>query len=240
MRRRASDVLTDPELADLLGGDFELVAIADAIAETRPIRSLPRRRTLLVAAAVVATVLLASVPALAALTSLIDFSDAPRAEGPVVWDFAELEQQAPPEMDPRVNAEEARRVDIPIAGSDTITVYLAPTRTDGFCLEIVDHTLGCDSHRTVPVEIGLSAPRLDGGPAVVYGWLHDPGASLVDVKTARGASQSTHPVRITAPINASIFVVRIDDVAKAFPIEVVVIDQTGNPIATRVIERPPS
>jgi hypothetical protein len=239
MRRQAPDVLTDPELAELLRSDFELLAIADAIAETRPIRSLPRRRTLLVAAAVAATVLLASVPALAALTSLIDFSDAPKAEGPVVQDFADLEQQAPPGMDPRVNAEEARRVDIPIAGSDTITVYVAPTRTGGFCVEIINHTLGCDPRRTVPVEIGLSAPRLDG-PAVVYGWLHEPGAFSVDVKTAEGAPQSTQPVRITAPINASIFVVRIDDVAKAFPIKVVVNDQTGRPIATKAIERPPS
>lgn len=240
MRRQAPNVLTDPELAELLCSDFELLAIADAIAETRPIRSLPRRRTLLVAAAVAATVLLAAVPAVAALTSLIDFSDAPKAEGPVVRDFADLEQQAPPGMDPRANADEARRVDIPIAATDTIPVYLAPTRTGGFCLEIVDHILGCDPRRSVPVEIGFSAARLDSGPAVVYGWVYDPGASSVDVKTARGAGQRARPVRITAPINASIFVVRIDDVAKAFPIQVLVTNEAGEPIATKIIGRPPA
>jgi hypothetical protein len=240
MKRRRTKVLADPELVELLGHDPELLAIADAIAETQPVDEAPRRRTVLIAAAVAAVVLLVALPALAAFTSVIDFSNAPKAEDPVVRDFEDLEQQAPPGMDPQVIADETRRIDLPLTAADTITIYLAPTRTGGFCLEIVGHTLGCDPRHTVPVEIGFSAPRLDSGPAVIYGWLHDPGASSVDVKTARGARRRPQLVRITAPINASIFVVRIDDVAKAFPFEVVVSDETGKPIATKVIERPPS
>lgn len=239
MRRRKTNVLADTELVELLGHDPELLAIADAIAETQPTAHGRRFRPVLVAAAVVAGLVLLALPAIAAFTPLIDFSHAPRATGPVVRTFEELRHQAPPGMDPRVVADQARRLDIPLAGTDKAVMYVAPTRTGGFCFEIVGHTIGCDPDRTVPVEIGFSAARLDAGPAIVYGWIYDADASSATVTTAKGAQQKAQLVRITAPIDASVFVAPIDDIGDALPITVDVTNTTGESVATKVIEAPP-
>lgn len=239
MRRRKTTVLTDTELVELLGHDPELLAIADAIAETQPAAHGPRFRPLLVAAAVAAGLVLLALPAVAAFTPLIDFSHAPRATGPVVRTFEELRHQAPPGMDPRVVAAQARRLDISLAGTDKKVIYVAPTRTGGFCFEIVGHTIGCDPNRTIPVEIGFSAARLDGGPAIVYGWIYDADASSATVTTAKGAQQKAQLVRITAPIDASVFVAPIDDIADALPITVTVTNTAGESVATKLIKAPP-
>lgn len=240
MRRRRTNVLADTELVELLGHDPELLAIADAIAETQQIEHPSRRRTVVIAAAVAAAVLLVALPALAAFTPLIDFSEAPKAEGPIVREFEDLTQQAPPGMDPRVIADEARRIEIPLSGTDTTVVYVAPTQTGGFCFEIVGHTLGCDPNRTVPVEIGFAAARLDGGGAVVYGWLYDPSASSATVTTADGTQQQALLVRVTSPIDASFFLVPIDDIADALPITATVTNTEGRSVATKLIEAPPA
>ncbi len=238
MRRRKPNVLADPELVDLLHHDPELLAIADAIAETQPVEHRSHRRTVLLAAAVAGALLVLALPAVAAFTTLIDFSDAPKADDVVVRDFDRLEQQAPAGMDPRVIAAEARRIDLPLTGRDRTAVYLAPTRTGGFCLEIVGLTLGCDATRSLPAEIGLAAPGL-AERAIVYGWLHDPRAAAAVVTTARGTTHRAQLVRVTAPIDASLFVVPVDDLSTALPIDVVVTDTAGEPIATKTIPIPP-
>jgi hypothetical protein len=239
VKRRKADVLADPELVELLGRDPELLAIADAISETQSPERPSRRRNLLIAAAVAAAILLVALPAIAAFTPLIDFSTAPKAEGPVVRDFKDLQQQAPPGMDPRVIAGETRRLDLPLSGTGKAVIYVAPTRTGGFCIAIIGHTLGCDPTRSVPAEIGFSAPRLDRGAAIVYGWFYDPDASSATVTTAQGSKHTMQLVRISQPIDASVFVARIDDITDALPIRVTVTNAAGETIAAKTIEEPP-
>jgi hypothetical protein len=240
MRRRKANVLNDPELVELLGRDPELLAIADAIAETHGVERSSRRRTTILAAAAAAAIVLITLPALAAFTPLIDFSSAPAAGGPAVRSFEELEREAPPGMDPRVIAQEARRLDLPLPGSGTVAVYVAPTRTGGFCFQIPGATLGCYADRSVATGIGFAATRLDGGPAIVYGWLQDPDAFSAGVTTADGTRQKAPLVRIGPPISVSVFVVPIANVAGALPIAVVVKSSDGKRIHAQTIDRPPA
>lgn len=238
MKRRKTNVLADPELVELLGHDPELLAIADAITQTQPAERARRTRNLLVAAVVATGVLLVALPAIAAFTPLIDFSKAPKATGPVVQRFEDLQRQAPPGMDPRVVAGETRRLEVVLSGADKVVVYVAPTRTGGFCFEIVGHTLGCDPNRSIAAAIGFSAPRLDRGSAIVYGWFHDADASSATVTTAQGSKHEAQLVRISRPIDASVFVALVDEMANALPIRVTVTNTAGETISTQVIPRP--
>lgn len=228
----------DPELVDLLRDDPALLAIADAIAETAAEGGPRRSRRLVVSAAAIVLVLVLSLPAVAAFTSLLDFSQAPRAEGPVVRRFHELERQAPREMDPEVIAEEARRLEIP-TGDATTVVLVAPTRRGGFCYEIVGWAAGCDRDRSIPVGVGYAAPEGDAGEAIVFGWVLDEDAATARVARASGAAESAPLVRISEPIDASFFVATLHEPESGLPLTVRVATASDVTIATRLIERPP-
>lgn len=241
MKRRKVNVLSDPELLELLGHDPELLAIADAIAETqrqsKPARS--RSRQLLLAAAILAGVLLVALPALAAFTSLIDFSTAPPAPAPVVQRFDDLQRQAPPNMDPRVIAAEARRLDLPASGQ-TIPLFLAPTRTGGYCFEYAGYAAGCNADRTIPVAVGFAARSLADEQAIVHGSTLNPAAVTATITPKQGPTQTVKLTRVTAPIDASFFVARIGRPDESLPLRVEFRDRTDRVIATRRIAPPPS
>ena len=240
MKRRKVNVFSDPELLELLGRDPELLAIADAIAETQaqPTASTSRRKHLLLAAAIVAGVLLVALPALAAFTSLIDFSSAPPAPAPVVKRFDDLQRQAPPNMDPRVSANEARRLDLTTTGKP-IALFLAPTRTGGYCFELAGYASGCNADRTTPVGVGFAAQSLTDDQAIVYGSTLDPAAVSATVVTREGSERTIPLTRVTAPIDASFFVTRIGRPDLALPLRVELRDGSGAVIATRQVGSPP-
>lgn len=241
MRRRKVNVLSDPELLELLGHDPELLAIADAIAETQlqPTVARSRRRQLLLVAAILVGILLVALPALAAFTSLIDFSSAPPAPAPVVKRFDDLQRQAPPNMDPRVIANEARRLDLATAGT-TVPLFLAPTRTGGYCFELAGYASGCNAERSVPVSVGFAAPDGIAAPGLVYGSVLDLNAAEAVLTAADGTEREAHLTRVSAPINAAFFAVRIDNPERQLPLTVQIRDNAQQPIAVRTIPRPPT
>lgn len=241
MRRRKVNVLSDPELLELLGRDPELLAIADAIAETQrqPTVARSRRKQLLLVAAILAGILLVALPAIAAFTSLIDFSSAPPAPTPIVERFGDLQRQAPPRMDPRVIATEARRLDLPTTGRP-IALFLAPTRTGGYCFELADYASGCNAARTIPASVGFAAQSLTDEHAIVYGSVLDPAAVSATISTHEGRKQTVPLTRVSAPIGASFFVTRIGRPDEALPVRVELRDGSGRVIATRRIGPPPS
>lgn len=239
MARRRTIVYRDPELADLLRDDPALLAIADAIAETaeegRPRANRPR----LVAAAAVVVALALGLPAVAAFTPLLDFSQAPRAEGPVVRRFQELDRQAPQEMEPGVIADEARRLEIQTTGEAPVVVLVAPARRGGFCYEILGWAAGCDRDRSAPVSVGYAAPDGDAGKAIVFGWILDDDAATATVSSASETTERVSLVRISQPIDAAIFVASLAEHEVRFPVSVRVATASGETIATRVIDGPP-
>lgn len=197
-------------------------------------------RRLLVAAAVMLATLLVVVPALAALTNWVDFSHAPTASAPVVKRFADLSREAPSGLDPRAIATETRRLEIDDAQGKPATLYIAPSEDGGYCLELPElGGPGCNS-RSTRVALGFSARDLAGGPAAIYGAVLDPDAATVSVTTANGQTRTTPLTRVGPPINASFFVVQVDDPAEALPIQVEVRDRDGAALATRTVPRRPS
>jgi hypothetical protein len=241
VRRRKVNVFSDPELLELLGHDPELLAIADAIAETQaePTAVRSTRKQLLLAAAILAGALLITLPALAAFTSLIDFSSAPPASSAVVKRFDDLRRQAPLNMDPRVIAAEARRLELRAAGTP-IALFLAPTRTSGYCFEFAGYASGCNAGRTIPVALGFAAQSLTDDQAIVYGSVLDPAVVSATISTREGVEQTVPLTRVTAPIDASFFVARIGRPDEALPLRVELRDGSDRVIATRRIVTPPS
>jgi hypothetical protein len=241
VRRQKVNVFSDAELLELLGHDPELLAIADAIAETQaqPTAARSRRKQLLLAAAIFAGVLLVALPALAAFTSLIDFSSAPPAPSAAVKRFDDLQRQAPPNMDPRVIASEARRLGLATEGA-TIALFLAPTRTGGYCFEFADYAAGCNADRTIPVAVGFAAQSLTDDQAIVYGSTLDRAAVSATVVTREGSERTVPLTRVTAPIDASFFVTSIGRPDEALPLRVELRDGSDRVIATRRIDSPPA
>jgi len=242
VRRRKVNVFADAELLELLGHDPELLAIADAIAETQgePRVARSRRKQLLLVAAILAGVLLVALPAIAAFTPLIDFSSAPPAPAVVVKRFDDLQRQAPPNLDPRVIANEARRLNLTTTGKP-IALFLAPTRTGGYCFELAGYAAGCNAERTVPVGVGFAAQSLTDDQAIVYGSTLDRSAVSATVVTREGSERTVPLTRVTAPIDASFFVARIGRRPdEALPLRVELRDGSDRVIATRRIESPPA
>jgi hypothetical protein len=239
VRSRKVNVLSDPELIEMLGDDPELLAIADAIAETQhEQKRRPRRKALLLAAAIAALLLLA-VPAIAAFTPLIDFKDAPRAPAAVVERFSDLERQAPPAMDPRAIASEARRLDLTNDGKP-VALFLAPTETGGYCFEIAGNAAGCNADRSLSVSVGFAAPTGTTAPALVYGSVLDPLAVDAVLTAADGTEKTTRVTRVTAPIEAGFFAAWVDEPVTDLPIDVQIRDGDGHTIATGAIPSPPT
>ena len=222
------------------GTNREAPANADAIAETQahvPLRittqaAAPCRRDLRGRPA-------RRAPCAAAFTSLIDFSSAPPAPSAAVKRFDDLQRQAPPNMDPRVIASEARRLGLATEGA-TIALFLAPTRTGGYCFEFADYAAGCNADRTIPVAVGFAAQSLTDDQAIVYGSTLDRAAVSATVVTREGSERTVPLTRVTAPIDASFFVTSIGRPDEALPLRVELRDGSDRVIATRRIDSPPA
>lgn len=198
------------------------------------------RRPLLIAAALLLATLLLAIPALAALTNWVDFSHAPTASAPVVERFADLSREAPSGLDPRAIAAETRRLDMDDLDGEPATLYIAPSEDGGYCLELAGlGGPGCNS-RSTRVVLGFSVRDWGGGPAAVYGAVLDPEAATVRMTTANGQTRTTLLTRVGPPINASFFVVDVDDPSVALPILVEVQNRDGATIASRTVPRGPS
>ncbi len=200
----------------------------------------PSRRPLLIAAALVLAALLLVVPALAALRYWVEFAHAPAAPAPVVEQFDDLAREAPPGLDPGAIAAETRRLEIVDAAGTPSTLYLSPSRDGGYCLELPGFGgPGCNNRGT-PFAVGLAAHSLADTSAVVYGAVLDPGAATVTTTTADGRTTTTPLTRVGPPIDASFFVVPVDDPQNALPILVEVRSADGTATTSRTIPRAPS
>ena len=231
----AAPIFLDAEIRELLGDDPELLAIADAIAETRPPgrRVLRRYHPVLIAAA---AVLLLAGPAYALLRSVVGFSASPPAAGAVVKQFGYLNSSAPIGMSPAVGNGQARHVaDFTLLNGSTLALSVAPTKGGGFCEDWGGIAETCDAARSVPVDLGSAAWKIPDGPSLVFGDVLSADAARVELRWHDGRTLQVPLIRVSSPIDASFYfypVTTTDD----WPVSATAITSDG----TFVAQSPPT
>lgn len=237
-------VFSDAEIIEALGNDPELLAIADAIAQTRPepaAQNRWRREIVFLAAALAAAIV--ALPALAftnVIPGVSNWFSSPKAPRQIALGFDSLGRGAPTGMDPSVIASEARTLmTIRLADDTSARLFIAPTRYGGFCLEIEGLGGGCNAAREITLDAGFAAKRLPQGPAVVYGSAITNQAIEAEIRPAKGQPQRVALTRVSAPIDAGFFVVNLPEPANAFPIQVNLLDDSGDTVDTKTIPAPP-
>lgn len=155
MSRRSQSPLRDNELLAMLVDDPGLLAVADALVASHAVsdaKSQARlhRRQLWLAAAVIASLVaaLAATPALGLVRDIIPFWGAPKAPQPVVVEFASMNTGAPAGMSPQAVADETRAIGQFYFAGRNHTLWAAPTKDGGFCIEWAGGWGGCDTERS--------------------------------------------------------------------------------------------
>lgn len=118
------------------------------------VRRTRRRRALTVVVAVIIAALIVA-PALGLGIPGIDFFAAEKAPPQAVENFDSLSVGAPPGMDPRVIAGEARKLETMTVTGERQTVWVAPTKAGGFCYlwAGAGGGGGCDKLGTTPLSV---------------------------------------------------------------------------------------
>jgi hypothetical protein len=200
----AAPIFLDAEIREVLGHDPELLAIADAIAETRPLgRGIFRRyHPVLIAAA---AVLLLAAPAYALLRSVVNFSASPPAASTVVKQFGYLNEAAPIGMSPAVGNGQARHVaDFTLSNGSTLALSVAPTQGGGFCEDWGGLAETCDAARANPIDLGKAA-KLPDGPIFAFGDILSGDAARVELRWRDGRTVQVPLIRVSSPIDASFY-----------------------------------
>jgi hypothetical protein len=171
------------------------------------------RKPLVVAAVVVALlVVLFATPALGVLLDLIGRTDVPftgkSAPTRVQRTFFDMSLAAPKGMGPQAIASQTRRVGA-LGGR---ALYVAPTRSGGFCWEIARSGGGCGTEGERPLNVIWAMKERRGGPVfveAVMGTISAPAAQTLTVEYRDGTSKRLPFVWVTKPIDAGFFSFRI-------------------------------
>jgi hypothetical protein len=178
------------------------------------IRRRNARRPVIVAAVVAALlVVLFATPAFGVLLDLIGRTDVPfghteKAPVRVQREFFDQSLAAPHGMAPQAIVSETRRVGT-LGGRE---LYLAPTRTGGFCWQL-EHSVGGCNIKTgdVPLSLGWGGlQRRSGGPFLVrqvYGEVFADRAETVTLEYADGTTQQLPFIWVSRPIDVGFFAV---------------------------------
>ena len=184
----------------------------------RRVRRAKRRRVLTISLVAAAAVLVAA-PAFALRGSIIDFFSADPAPTRVVRDFGSMEVGAPPGMAPGVQPGQARRVTVVRIDGKTHVLYLAPTKSGGFCETWTKAFGGCRVTRTLtakqearlsPAQVrsynsmGITSEVGDDGLRVVGGHVLVPDTT-VELRYQDGQSVEIPYLWVSKPIDAGFF-----------------------------------
>lgn len=183
----------------------------------RRARTVRARGRALKIALIAVVALLAAAPALGLRGRIVQlFGSSEPAPTKVVTSFAEMDVAAPPGMAPGVIAGETKEVArFPLSNGKTSVLWVAPTRSGGFCLEFSYAGGGCDRDRQGDFSPGLGIPGPigpEGGiqkpPVLVTGdtLLHD--AASVDVQFEDG-DVKVPLTWVSPPIDAGFFLYEV-------------------------------
>ena len=221
-------------------GDFELIALADAIVQTNRLRVAERRFSTRLTFVLAAALLVVAAPAYALVRAGVIFSNSPPASSTASLHLESLDAAAPIGMSPGVDARAARQVGtFPIGNGVSVDLAVAPTQGGGFCEEWGGLVATCADH-SVPLVVGTaSATGLAGANLLrfIFGHAVAPDAEQIVVHFPDGSSARTSLVHVGAPIDAAFFlyVIAGDSV---FPSSVDAVSATGQVLATEQIPAP--
>jgi len=179
--------------------------------------------------------------------SVVPFASFEPAPRDVVLDFRSLSRQAPPHMDPRAIADQARKVAVGDFGSQERTLYIAPTENGGFCYQWTPAYGGCSarSHRIsawgsliVPEATNAEATASPGNRAAfstavremrqrsasrwLVGYSLDLGAAVV-IRFSDGTEIEPTVVKVGQPIEASFFFYEVPPEKRTATVKAVVV-----------------
>jgi len=164
-------------------------------------------RVLLAAAGVAAAVAFAA-PAFGLGGKLVQlFENAEPAPSKVQHSFAGLDVGSPPGFRSSVLALQTRKIVLP----NGMALWVAPTKSGGFCFFVAGGGGDCDAQRALPFwpifSIGSVSEQgvITGGPVSVAGSTAIGGAADAEIRFEDGASATIPVVWVSAPINAGFF-----------------------------------
>jgi hypothetical protein len=209
-------------------------------------------------AVALAAVLLIAAPSYALVTHVIDFSDKAPAPSVVRKRFHMLfSSGAPPGMDPRVIADQTRLVTVFKLPSGDFPLWVAPTKTNGLCEEIVDLWGGCIADRNFP---GIESIEHEGFKPwlldVTYGGVRDvkrgidnayvsgvvlpKEASRLELRLDDGTVRAVTFVWVSPPIDAGFFLIELPrDRTGVYPAVLSLFDAEGHLLSQSEPLQPP-
>lgn len=151
---------------------------------------------------------------------VLPFGDQPPAPKPVVRDFNTFfgGEYAPPGMDPHVLAGDTRRIATYHNGRHIYVLYVAPTKTGGFCDSFTHLFGGCRQVRSLPAgapkggtdeinsfAIGTMGEISPKGATILGGDLLLPPGTSLNVEYADGTAAEIPVTFVSPPIDAGFF-----------------------------------
>lgn len=206
-------------------------------------RRTSRRR--LHAAVALAAVAVLVAPAYALVAHVVDFSHSPKAPTVIQKRFQLLfKSGAPPGMDPRVIAQETRRAAVFELPSGSFPLWVAPTRTGGFCEEFVGLGGGCIADRGFPgitsAGAGVKPWLLSAsifslrdlrrgirGATYVSGVVLPKAASRLELRFGDGTTRPVMFIWVSSPIDAGFFLIELPATA-VYPATLMLRDEAGD------------
>ncbi|HTS72151.1 MAG TPA: hypothetical protein VMG74_00395 [Gaiellaceae bacterium] len=194
------------------------------------------RRPILAFAGALVVCLAIAVPAFGLSQDVVSWFSAPAAPGPAQEGFHSLDVGAPAGMAPGVSGTARSVMDTAVAGKD-VHLWVAPTKSGGFCLYLETYGGGCDRDRSLTVSPGLAAHTMSG-PWVVFGDVLPAKADHLQVTFANGESVSVPLTFVSDPINAGFFVYQVpssDLAASDWPATFAAVGSDGTTLATATL-----
>lgn len=243
----------DTLLADRLSALVDAPGAGDWADVTRRVRRARRRRALTTALVVLGAVVVAA-PAFGLGRFAIDWLSADPAPDRVQLEFAQLGVGAPEGMDPGIVPNAARKVLEVTLADGPHTLWVAPTKSGGFCETWSGLWGGCRSHQApagVPEpgsgdlrswDLGMTVQQEHGATTRLGGSLLAPDAARLIVDYEDGASEEIPFTWVSPPIDAGFYVFEVPPEHRSFGHRAAVlraVDAKGHDLARSSIPIPP-
>lgn len=198
-------------------------------------RAWPARRSFALAAGVAVLSLAAAVPAFGLSQTVTEWFASPTAPTPTQESFASLDAGAPAGMSPNVSSPARSVMQTSIAGQ-AANLWVAPTESGGFCMELGSYAMGCDRDRSLPIA-WLRASTSSG--SVLFGDVLSSQADHLELRYASGDKVVIPLTRVSDPVDASFFVYEVpasDAEAANWPVTIAAIGSDGTTIDSTTVD----
>jgi hypothetical protein len=235
----------DHRLSERLGAALRGPASSDWLDVRRRASAMskPRRPRYVLAIAAALVLVAIAAPALAFRGAIVDFLTAAHAPSNVVREFGQMQVRSLPMVDPGIFPARARRVtSVRLPDGTTSVLYVAPTKSGGFCELWTSGGPACTAIRgrgsRILIAVGYSSMDPQLGVDSVEGVVRSRSAT-VEVVYADGRSTVIPYVWVTAPISAGFFLHVIPEgqrAGKTRPVALVVLDHGRELVRTPIAD----